>query len=193
MAAPLASLPLAPPLFGVLVAGRPVQSDFRVASAQSLIIELRDPGSIRELSVFLLPGAALPAGSGALVFFAPPPFTAWANLGALTMAAPSTTIHTGWAASAELAAAPCVQLGVSVEPAEAVVSAASALHAAEWDKLGFAQLLARDLTEFLGSFAQMRPEGNRLVLPVDAVDRWLAKFQSKFRSDPGFLFRKPSG
>jgi len=189
-ATPLAGLPLAPPLFGVLVAGRAVQVDFRVASGTKLLLELPSPAAIAELSVFLLPGAALPAGHGAVVYVAPPPFSAWAVVGTLSPSRPSFTVHTGWAANAELAPARVVQLGVSVEPAEAVISAASTLDAAESGTLGVASLLARDLTEFLGSFAQQRPgEGSRLVLPCDVVDRWHAKCQTRFRVDPGWLHR----
>lgn len=182
----LAALPPAPPMFGLLVSGRPLLVDWRVAGENKLLIEIPQPASVNELSIFMLPGFSLPPDRGVLIFYAPPPFSNWANLGALGPSKPSLTVRTGWGSQPELAAAPVVQLGLSVEPADAVMSAASALDSQEWDKLGFAQLLARDLTEFLSSFN----EGSRLVLPSDAVDRWYKKFESKFRHDPTFLYRK---
>lgn len=186
----LAALPPAPPTFGLLVAGRPVQTDWRLAGPDKLLTEVAAPAGVAELAVFALPGVALPPDRGVLIFAAPPPFTAWTTLGALGPGKPSAVIRTGWAANPEFAGAPVVQVGLSVEPADAVANAASALSAGEWDKLGFAQLIARDLTAYMTSFAAPTPAGERLVLPPDAVSRWYAKFEAKFRAQgPGFLYR----
>lgn len=165
-------------------------TDWRVAGENKLLIEVPNPSAVNELSVFMLPGCALPPDRGVLVFYAPPPFTSWTNLGALGPSRPSITVRTGWGSNVELAQARVVQLGLSLEPADAVVSAASALDSQNWDRLGFAQLLARDLTEYLTSFCALRAEGERLVLPPDAVERWYRKFSEKFRHDPTFLYRK---
>jgi hypothetical protein len=32
--------------------------------------------------------------------------------------------------------------------------------------------------------------GERLVLPPDAVDRWMRRFEEKYRHDPNFLLRQ---
>lgn len=187
----LAALPPAPPTFGLLVSGRPVMVDFRVAGENKLLIEVPSPASISELSVFALPGVQLPPDRGVLIFYAAPPYSNWTTLGALGPAKPSTFIRTGWNSQPDMAGAPSIQLGLSIEPADAVANTASALDTAEWDKLGFAQLIAKDVTAFLSSFSQVTTAGERLVLPPDAIDRWYKKFEAKFRHEgPAFLYRK---
>ena len=166
-------------------------TEWRLAGDNKLLIEVPAPAGISEICVFALPGVTLPPDRGVLIFFAAPPFTEWTTLGALGPAKPSTFIRTGWSSQPEMASVPYIQLGLSVEPADAVANTASALNAAEWDKLGFAQLIAKDLTSFLSSFSQVTSAGERLVLPPDAVDRWYAKFEAKFRHEgPAFLYRK---
>lgn len=181
---------MAAPAFGLLAAGRPVATDWRVASETKLVMDVPSPATVTELSVFTMPGVALPPDRGVVVYWAAPPFTEWAPLGALGPARPSITVRPGWSAMPELARAPAVQVGLSVEPVDAVASAASALEAGEWDKLGFAQLLAADLAAFMSSFSQVTAAGERLVLPPDALDRWYKKFSDRWRREPGFLYRR---
>ena len=50
----------------------------------------------------------------------------------------------------------------------------------------FARRVAIDLYRFLESF-NVSAAGNQLVLPSDVLDRWMAKFDHKFRRDPDFL------
>jgi hypothetical protein len=119
------------------------------------------PGQAGEISLFMLPAAltALPADRGVLIYCgiggSGGGFT---TLGALTKERPSTVIRTGWPTNPELAPLPAVQLGLSVEPLATVANAAGAVaSSAEWDKLGFAQLVARDLFNFMQSFSQVSP------------------------------------
>lgn len=83
-----------------------------------------------------------------------------------------------------------MQIGLAVEPVSSVADASSALSTHEWDKLGFVQLVARDLCTYMQSYAQVTPVGERLVLPVDVMERWQRRFEEKFRHDPNFLLRR---
>lgn len=65
---------------------------------------------------------------------------------------------------------------------EKVVSDEAATHGT----LGIA--IARDLSVFLSSF-QVSPANGMLQVPPDAIDKWLVKFEAKFKRDPQFLFR----
>ena len=86
-----------------------------------------------------------------------------------------------------------MQLGLAVEPLANVANVAGALSRSDGDRLAFAQLVAMDLFVFLSSFAQPTPVGDRLLLPPDAVDRWMRKFTERFRHDPNFLLKRTDG
>lgn len=177
----------------LLLPGRPVRSDFVAVSPTRFMIELPQPSSIPELGVFLQPGAVLPPSAGLVIYWALPPFESWTALGTVSAAQPSAILRTGWPSTPEVAAAPAVRLGVSLEEAGVVANLASAQDAGAFDKLGFAQLVAQDLFTFLGSFASVVPGvGERLVIPPSALQLWLTRIVGKFRQDPNFLFRARS-
>jgi hypothetical protein len=186
------SLPPAPGAFGLLVSGRPVILDFRSAGPQKFLAEVPEPGSAADVSMFLLPGISLPADKGVVVYAAPPPFSEWRVLGTLTPARPSGVFRTGWPSTPDIAAAPVVRIGVSVESIDTVNGITDATSGGDADlRLGFAQLVAQDLSQYLSSFAQVLPaHGERLVVPPAALSTWLRRFEDKFRRDPNFLYHK---
>lgn len=176
--------PVVSNVVGLLVAGRPVQTAFAALSPTRLVASVPNPADVRELSLFLLPGFALPPGSALVIYASTNPTAgAWTVLGGLTADRPSATFVTRWAANRDVAAAPAVAVGVSVEPAAAAADAmAAAAEAAAGERLGVAQLVARDVSNFLGSFATVVPSlGERIVVPASALTAWLAKFEEKLR------------
>jgi hypothetical protein len=80
-----------------------------------------------------------------------------------------------------------------VEPLDVVANITNVQAQAEFDRLAYTQLVARDLFNFLQSFATVTPAGERLVLPTDAVDRWMRRFTEKFARDPNFLLKYAGG
>ena len=83
-----------------------------------------------------------------------------------------------------------MQIGLAVENADVVTAVLQTTAADEAGRLGYAQLVARDVFNFLSSFSQPAPGGgDQLVIPGKALSSWLAKFESRFRHDPNFLFR----
>lgn len=89
---------------------------------------------------------------------------------------------------------PCrstAQIGLSVENADTVRAVLESSARDELGRLGYAQLVARDLFNFLSSYSQPAPGGgDQLVcVPGKALAAWLAKFDARFRHDPNFLLR----
>lgn len=179
--------------FGLLVAGRPVVTDFVALSEDKYLVQVPAPALVSDVALFLLPGNDFPAGSGITVMWAAPPFTEWATLGTLSAEVPSAVFRTGWSTNRELAGVDAVQIGLSVDPIDSVRNTSQALSSAEADRLAFVQLVARDLYRFLSSYATVTAVGERIVMPTDAVDKWLAKFEVKYRADPHFLLRSAAG
>jgi len=181
---------MAAPL-GWVTPGRAVRMDFAATAPGRFTLDVPSPGGVASATAFLLPGAALPPGGGLAFFWALPPYDSFTALGVLTAEAPSATWATGWPATPEVAAAPAVRVGVSLETADACANLAAARAAgAEARAAGFATALAADAGRFLSSFAQILPGlGERLVVPPGALDAWLKRVADKYRADPEF-FRK---
>lgn len=187
----LAAAPTVTTAFGVVAAGRPLQLAFKQISERQYLTELSAPGNIAELSVFTLPGVTIPADRGVIIYYSTH-LSDWTALATLLTEKPSTIVRTGWPSNENTKAAGSVALLLSIEPLDTVSTIISGLSALEWDKLAFAQLIAKDLVNFLQSFAQVLPVGERIVLTPDAVDKWLKKFEERFKHDPNFLLKKHS-
>mmetsp|Transcript_74664 Transcript_74664/g.103757 ORF Transcript_74664/g.103757 Transcript_74664/m.103757 type:complete len:182 (-) Transcript_74664:478-1023(-) len=176
----------APPI-GIVIPGRVVEMGFEPAGDDKFATVVESPGDVAEICMFLTPDAELPEGGGLAVFW-----TAdgeeWAALGVLSADRPSAIFQTGWKSNAEMQACPAVQIGVSIESADFVDNLGDAVNNAD-DKLGFARLVAGNLWNFMGSFAEETEDGEFVVAPMNALDAWLEKFETKFRRDPEFLLK----
>lgn len=180
--------PLPPLELGLVVPGRPVSTEFVQTDETKLVAMVPAPGQISEMSVFLLPGSALPPGAGLAIYWSVEPFTEWQTLGTISADKPSAIFHPGWKANDSMQREPVVQIGVSMETDDFVGNLSTAVDNVD-EKLGFARLVAGDLFRFMASFAQSTPSGEALVVPTDVLDRWMHRFDEKFRKDPTFLHR----
>lgn len=106
---------MAAPLFGVVVPGRPAVFEFQAIDATKAITIIQQPSTVTEITFFLLPSSPIPAGYGAILYYAVPPFTNWEVLGAVSINKPSGIFRTGWSTKEDLVGCPVVQLGVALE------------------------------------------------------------------------------
>ena len=184
-------------MLGLVIGGRPCRTDFTTVSPTSLTIDIPQPATATEVCLFVLPGAALPPGSGITVLVSPPPFTDWSPLCWLHASKPSVVVRTGWADSPVFCHAPLVRLGLTLEPEAAIEALESATGPASVSAgvRGTAARLADDLEHFLGSFATVPVSlggGMRLVLPPDVAQRWKRRVDAKTLHDANWLFRGKS-
>lgn len=103
-------------MFGVVVPGRSVITDFQVVDQTKAITMIEQPTTIPDLSFFLLPSAPIPLGYGVIIYYAIPPFQNWEILGSVSLDKPSAFFRTGWTTKEDLVGCPVLQLGVSIEP-----------------------------------------------------------------------------
>lgn len=103
------------PLFGVVIPGRPAIFDFQLVDATKAVTIVEQPTTVTEITFFLLPSCPIPAGFGAILYVAVPPFQHWEVLGAVSPLKPSGIFRTGWSTKENLAGCPVVQLGVAIE------------------------------------------------------------------------------
>ena len=102
----------------VVIAGRPVLHEWTQVG-DKLMLDVLEPSTVNELSFFMLPGAHLPPGHGAAIYYAMPPHTHWSLLGAVHENAPSGVFRTGWRGRFANQTQ-TLRLGVSVEPIETI-------------------------------------------------------------------------
>jgi Protein of unknown function (DUF775) len=208
-----------PPLLdviGLLIPGASLKSKFIPVDASGLKFSLPLPASdfpgpilsVTELVVFLLPTTRLPDSHGALFYWqvsiaeSPaydgahlPPGTGFELLGAVTPSKPSGVFPTKWSEHeqvVELVASGrplVVTIGVSFEPLENIFNLSASLADPHSSRLLVAQLVASDLFRFMQSFDTGAAGSSHMVVPCNIFDRWLKRFESRFRRDPNFFLR----
>lgn len=180
--------------FGVVVPGRAVVIDWRPIDNAKFVTEIAAPAQVSDLTFFLLPNIVLPDGAGVVLYYSLPPFTEWSVLGALTLEKPSGVFRTGWSTIEGITQMPVIQLGVSLESLDTVSNLELQTSGVDERRL-FAHKIAQDLWSFVCSFAQRTQQAGQevVLLPVNAMDLWLEKFDRKYRLDPSFMFKAEIG
>jgi len=117
----------------------------------------------------------------------------WQYLGHITLAYPSCSFRAVWRDKIP-ADTPVLGIGLSVEPLATVQQQPTADARDEENALDSARGIAKNLMEYLASFAhntgQYKELGNVMILPTNAVDQWFEKFQHKHKLQPFFWIKK---
>lgn len=210
------------PPFGLVAAGQPViTSPTETPSPTSFLYAIPPsaPGAkpFSHITVFLLPGVALPPDTAAAIYLvtpAGPGQTAAAAtskfLGGVGPGKESAVFNLGYdtSSSSSSSSPNPVIIGISVEPAgyvtQLITERSTAAAAASGGGAGqqalalatrpstlvLAQRIIRNAFNFLAGFSGTA--GQVEVVPLKAFEDWWRKFEGRVRSDPGFLERDES-
>jgi hypothetical protein len=109
---------MAEQLFGLVIPGRPLVTTFQVLDSTKAVSLLDNPGTVNELTFFLLPSNSniIPPGYGAILYYSIPPFQNWVLIGSVCNEKPSGIFRTSWSTNEEVRLQPLVQIGVALEP-----------------------------------------------------------------------------
>ena len=191
-------------LLGFIVPGGPVRTDFVPADATGLkyTLTLQAPGdlplpltTVTEVVCFLLPGATLPPQHGILIYWqiASPnnEATGFELFGSITPDRPSVVFRTGWSLNEAIAnihqqSLLTVTLGLSVEPLSNIENIQ--VDSGYESRLHVAKQIATDLFTFMQSF-DTGAVGNMMTVPTNIFDRWMTRFEARFRRDPNFFMK----
>jgi len=191
------SPPTAPadPLFALLVPGRPMVTNFRIVDSKKMVVEVPTPAGITDFGLSLL-RPALPANHAVAVYYSLPPFKDWQYLGSVGVSSPSAIFRAPWAGKIA-PNTPVLQVGLSVENAAFFANLTQSDTAAgksEHEIADAVKAIGQDLHQYIGSFAQSTGKvssmGDVLILPANALERWIERFQTRHRIDPLFFLRK---
>jgi hypothetical protein len=122
------------------------------------------------------------------LYFSVPPFDNWQLLGAIAPNKPSGVFRTGWPTNEAMYGCEAVQLGVSIEPVETLDNL-ELFGSGVDDRRAFAHKIALDLYQFMASFSQGTQMGEVMTIPTNVLDRWMQRFEDRYRRDPNFMMK----
>ena len=171
--------------------------------------------SVTELVCFLWPNTVLPPDHGVLLYWqitaavAPqspqqPPSsqpvasTGFELLGSLTPTTgeSSKVFQTGWATHEQLLdimnrnIPVMITFAFSIEPMSNIQNLEPPEHRIAANRMFVAQKIASDLFRYMRSFDTGTGSNNQhMVVPTNVFDRWLQRFENRFRRDPNFFLK----
>ncbi|XP_041973701.1 protein OPI10 homolog [Aricia agestis] len=194
-------------MFGLIVSGRLVQTDFTPVSETSLVTTILDVDSINHAVVFLTGTTPLPVGSVAVVYWSWPDPNAppnWQPLGHISNAKPSAIFKISnlkklhelssenkfMSAFGQQQICNNAQIGISIEPeANAQLLPSSDAQQAH-SYVTFAQKMLENLVNFVASFSvtqdQMTPTPGVSYIPLNTLHTWYQNFERRLQQNPNF-------
>lgn len=201
------------PAFGIIPTGCPVVTEpVSTPSPTSFLYTLPSSKSFSHVVVFLLPGVALPPETAAAIYLTTKQEAAAAEaagrspnfkfLGGIGPGKESSVFKISGSSAGNLAgtsdAGQDLVIGVSLEPAGSVSTRmmempapkSSASAGGSASTVALAQKIIQSAFNFLSGFSGTAGPGQVEVVPLKAFEDWWRKYESRLRSDPGFLDRE---
>ncbi|XP_013187945.1 protein OPI10 homolog [Amyelois transitella] len=194
-------------VFGLIVSGRLVQTDFTPLEETRFLITINDADAINHVVVFLTGLAPLPAGTVGMVYWSWPDPTAppnWQLLGHISNTKPSaifkisnlkklhelTDENKFMSAFGQQQICHNAQLGISIEPEANVQLLASSVAQQTNGYITFAQKMLENLVNFVASFSvtqeQMTPTPGVSYIPLNTLHTWYQNFERRLQQNPNF-------
>jgi len=193
-------------MFGVLITGRLVQTDFRMIADDKIVINIPDADDVKHIVVFMTGQTAFPEGMGGAVYFSWPceQGPSWHLLGYLSNSKPSAIYKVGHLKQdpmhdlhpfgrIEDHQSHMMQIGISVETIDTLVQQTPALNTQVQSVDSFQQFCMRMLDNcfnFIASFgvnqSQMSVTPGETFVPLSALKQWYVSFQRRFEQNPNF-------
>lgn len=99
----------------------------------------------------------------------------------------SAILRTGWPTHPDVVGQPVLQLGVSIESLENVKNLGIEASGFE-ERKAFALKIAQDLFNYMTSFSTSNSQ-SYMTIPTNLLDKWMERFESKYRRDPNFMLK----
>ncbi|ESO04809.1 hypothetical protein HELRODRAFT_78723 [Helobdella robusta] len=193
-------------MFGVLVTGRLVQTEFQQISETQFVFNIPDADNVNHIVVFLTGLIAFPPGTGGAVYFSWPSQDgpAWVLLGHIFNEKPSAIFKVANLKKAdnghqhpfgviENHVSHMMQVGISIESLE-VMSQQTCIQGSEASKASsfdeFCRKMLENFFNFASSFAvtqsQMVPAPSETFIPASVLQQWYTNFQRRLQQTPNF-------
>ncbi|CAG9822608.1 unnamed protein product [Phaedon cochleariae] len=190
-------------MFGVIVSGRFVQTEFQQISETQLVTTINDADNINHVAVFLTGAIPFPEGTAGQVYFSWPDPVAppnWQPLGFLSNQKPSAIYkisslkrleEMGDSSNLMFGQSHIVhnaQIGISIEPLSNIQDIPSPNNAESY--VSFAQKMLKHFMNYALSFtltqANMVPDPSATYVPLSTVQNWYTNFERRLQQNPNF-------
>eukprot|EP01017_Pseudomicrothorax_dubius_P016714 TRINITY_DN1891_c0_g2_i1.p1 TRINITY_DN1891_c0_g2~~TRINITY_DN1891_c0_g2_i1.p1 ORF type:complete len:187 (+),score=42.20 TRINITY_DN1891_c0_g2_i1:98-658(+) len=181
---------ISPNVFGLIIPGEPMITEFQ-AYEDFLFIDIPKPASITTIGLVLT--TPLPDGFGGSLYYSIPPFENLEFIGAVGNLRPSDIFSTNFALNPNTNELSTLKLVLRVEPLENLKTLVELSTSIDVQK-EFVKKVAKNLYNAMASYHKegliIGPEGaDYLVIPSNFLERWLEKFEIKYRLDPNFILK----
>lgn len=195
-------------MFGVIITGRLVQTDFIQIGETNFVCNIPDADNVNHVVVFMTGQLPFPEGMGGAVYFSWPceQGPAWHLLGYLSNTKPSTIFKVGNLKQGENPFSTShpfgqienhqshmMQIGISVESLESLSQQTPALNTAVTAVGSYQEFCSKMLDNcfnFVASFAvtqgQMTLNPTETFVPLSALQQWFINFQRRLSQNPYF-------
>nr|CAI5824956.1 unnamed protein product [Callosobruchus analis] len=190
-------------MFGVIVSGRLVQTEFTPISDTQFVTTIQDADNINHLVVFLTGAVPFPEGTAGQVYFSWPDPNAppnWQVLGYISNQKPSaiykvsslkrleemgdyTNMMFGQSHIVHNA-----QIGIAIEPIQNIQEGPQQTNAEH--HLNFAQKMLESFMNYVLSYtvrqSHMVPDPTATYVPLSTVQNWYTNFERRLQQNPNF-------
>ncbi|XP_013384654.1 protein Hikeshi-like [Lingula anatina] len=193
-------------MFGILAAGRLVQTEFQQISETQFLFNITDADNVNHIVVFMTGQVPFPDGMGGAVYFCwpNPSGPSWMLLGHISNAKPSAIFKISGLKSGDNAVlnpfgqssqqpSHNAQIGISVEPLEQLSQQTPATNTSLSTlntMVAFSQKMLENFFNYASSFAvnqaQMVPNPSETFVPLSTLQKWYENFQKRMETNPNF-------
>ncbi|CAH2011744.1 unnamed protein product [Acanthoscelides obtectus] len=190
-------------MFGVIVSGRLVQTEFTPISDRQFVTTIPDADNINHIVVFLTGAVPFPEGTAGQVYFSWPDPNAppnWQLLGYISNQKPSVIFKVsslkrleemGDYSNMMFGQSHIVhnaQIGISIEPIQNIQEGPQQNSAEQ--HLNFAQKMLENFMNYVLSYsvtqAHMVPDPTATYVPLSTVQNWYTNFERRLQQNPNF-------
>ncbi|KAB7501135.1 Protein Hikeshi [Armadillidium nasatum] len=194
-------------MFGLIVSGRLVQTDFSQVGETQFVVTLPEADSIKHIVIFLTGVQPFPDGFGGAVYFSWPDENtslSWHLLGNISNEKPSAIFKiSGLKTDAssfsqglflkQQSVAHHAQVGISVEPLQQIIGLTPVTNSEPSSLpsfVEFSKFVCENVYNYASGFAQtpnqIVPVPNENYLPLSILTRWYEYFTRKLEQNPNF-------
>ncbi|KAL3278483.1 hypothetical protein HHI36_013802 [Cryptolaemus montrouzieri] len=190
-------------MFGLIVSGRLVQTEFQPISQTQFLTTITDADNINHVVVFLTGAIPFPEGTAGQVFFSWPDPNAppnWQILGHISNSKPSAIfkistlkkLHEMDTFSSTMFGQSNIchnaQIGISIEPLMNITEVPSPSN--PQSHITFAQKMLENFMNFVLSYSvsqtNMVPDPTATYVPLSTVQNWYTNFERRLAQNPNF-------
>ncbi|XP_050306034.1 protein OPI10 homolog [Anthonomus grandis grandis] len=190
-------------MFGIIVSGRPVQTEFHQINERQCVSTIADADNINHIVVFLTGSIPFPEGTAGQVFFSWPDPNAppnWQLLGYISNEKPSAIYKVsnlkkldemGDYSNMMFGQSHIVhnaQIGISIEPISNIQEVPSPEGTEV--QVSFAQKMLKSFMDYVLSYTitqtNMVPDPTAIYVPLATVQNWYTNFERRLALHPNF-------